>query len=452
MRRSLRIIAGLAVVGIVALLAFIFVPVQATAPVSKLAADWKAEPGHGEYVMYASDCLACHTAEGGKPFAGGRPIASPMGTIWSTNITPDAKTGIGGWTLDQFRASLYDGLRADGTHLYPAMPYENYRKLTEEDVRALYHYFMNEVAPVENRVEETRLAFPFNLRFGMRAWNWLALSGPAGFTPVAAKPEIEQRGQYLVEGPGHCAACHSPRTALMTQDGVSAGEAAFLTGGMVGEWEAAPLRGPASASQLWSVEEMAAYLATGRNAHSAANGEMSLVVKHSLQHLTDRDNIAIAALLKGLDGGDVSLPETFAAKESIARAPAPADAAGEATAAMLTEASPDMPLGARLYLDNCAGCHFVTGKGAPEIFPELAGNTLVTSTETGPFLSVILHGTELPSTRRRPMRLRMQGYAERLSNAEVADLANFVRTAWGNDAPPVSAADVARQRAPAEAH
>src|SRR5690606_20879824 len=160
--------------------------------------------------------------------------------------------------------------------------------------------------------------FPFNLRFGIRAWNWLALSGPAGFTPTA-ETEPEQRGQYLVEGPGHCAACHSPRSRLMAQNGISAGDPAFLGGGVVGGWEAPPLRGAGSSAALWSVEEMAAYLATGRNAYSAANGEMGLVVEHSLQYLTDEDNIAIAAFLKGLDGGEVVLPEGFAAKESTAR-------------------------------------------------------------------------------------------------------------------------------------
>lgn len=169
MKTFLRIIGVLVVIGIIALLAFIFVPVQLTKPTKELAADWKPAEGQGQYVMYASDCMACHTAEGGKPFAGGRPIASPMGTIWTTNITPDKETGIGNWTLDQFRAALYDGIRADGSHLYPAMPYENYRKLTEEDVRALYDYFMHQVEPVNNVVQETKLGFPFNMRFGIRA-------------------------------------------------------------------------------------------------------------------------------------------------------------------------------------------------------------------------------------------------------------------------------------------
>ncbi|SMO81546.1 cytochrome c [Paracoccus laeviglucosivorans] len=447
MSKSLRIIAALAAVGVVGGLAFAFVPVQTTAPVAQLPDDWKPAEGQGKYVMYASDCLACHTADGGEPFAGGRAIASPMGTIWATNITPDPETGIGNWTLDQFRAALYDGIRADGAHLYPAMPYENYRKLTEEDVRALYDYFMHEVPAVQNKVEETKLSFPFNMRFGIRAWNWLALTHDAGFTPADGKTEAEQRGQYLVEGPAHCAACHSPRDMLMAQDGVSVADANFLTGGVVDGWNAPALRGPDSAPQKWDVAEMAAYLATGRNIHSTANGEMGLVVEHSLQHLTDQDNLAIAAFLKGADGAPVEMPENFATLETRALPALDADDAGKETEKMLTEAAPDMALGPRLYLDNCAACHFVSGKGAPEIFPELAANHIVTGSEVSPLISVILNGAEVPSTAKRPMHLVMQGYADRMNDEEVAELSSFLRKAWGNDASAVTAAEVAAVRA-----
>ncbi len=448
MKTFLRTIGALIVLAIVALLAFIFVPVQTTGPTKQLAADWKPAKGQGEYVMYASDCAACHTAPGGKPFAGGLAIASPMGTIWSTNITPDKETGIGNWTLDQFRAALYDGIRADGSHLYPAMPYENYRKLSEEDVRALYDYFMHDVQPVNSANRKTALSFPFNLRFGIRAWNWLALNGDAGFKP-AGKSAVEDRGQYLVEGPAHCAACHSPRDTFMAQDGTKLGDRNFLTGGTLGNWDAPSLRGPDSAPQKWPVTELAAYLATGRNAHAVANGEMGLAVKDSFQHLTDANNLAIAAFLKGMDGAKVNLPKEahdIVPNGPLALPAAPADAKGEKTASMLSQAAPDMPLGARLYIDNCAACHFVTGKGAPGIFPELAGNDLVTAPHAQPLISIILHGTQVASTARRPENLVMQGYADRLNDDEVAALATFVRSGWGNNAGPVSPAEVAAVR------
>ncbi|MCA0996769.1 cytochrome c [Alloyangia pacifica] len=445
MKTFLRIIGGLVVLGIVCLLAFIFVPVQRSAPAEELAANWEPEPGQGEYVMHASDCVACHTAEGGAPLAGGRAIASPMGTIWSTNITPDADTGIGEWSYEDFRAAMVDGIAKGGTHLYPAMPYENYRLMKEEDIRALYDYLMAEVAPVSNEVQETQLKFPFNLRFGIRAWNWLALTHDAGFNPVGAS-ELQDRGQYLVEGPGHCAACHSPRTPFMAQDGVTADEDSFLTGGVIDGWNAPALRGEGSAPQAWSVGELADYLATGRNAHSAANGEMGLVVEHSLQYLTDEDNLAMAAFLKGMDGAKVETPETVADAGPIVTPDPEADDAGRETAEMLISADPEMPLGARLYTDNCIGCHFATGKGAPGIFPELQDNHLVTGSETKPLISVILNGAEVPGTAKRPMTLRMQGYADRMSDDEVAELATWLRKAWGNDAGAVSASDVAAVR------
>ncbi|NDV99921.1 cytochrome c [Salipiger sp. PrR002] len=445
MKTFLRIIGGLVVLGIVCLLAFIFVPVQRSAPAEELAANWEPEPGQGEYVMHASDCVACHTAEGGEPLAGGRAIASPMGTIWSTNITPDAETGIGEWSYDDFRAAMVDGIAKGGTHLYPAMPYENYRLMKEEDIRALYDYLMAEVEPVSNEVQETQLKFPFNLRFGIRAWNWLALTHDAGFNPVGAS-ELQDRGQYLVEGPGHCAACHSPRTPFMSQDGVTADEDSFLTGGVIDGWNAPALRGEGSAPQAWSVGELADYLATGRNAHSAANGEMGLVVEHSLQYLTDEDNLAMAAFLKGMDGAKVETPETVADAGPIVTPDPEADDAGRETAEMLISADPEMPLGARLYTDNCIGCHFATGKGAPGIFPELQDNHLVTGSETKPLISVILNGAEVPGTAKRPMTLRMQGYADRMSDDEVAELATWLRKAWGNDAGAVSASDVAAVR------
>jgi len=449
MKTFLRIVAGLVVFGIVALLAFIFVPVQRTAPAQALAADWQAAVGQGEYVMRAGDCVACHSADGGAFLAGGSPIESPLGKIWSRNITPDVKTGIGGWSLDEFRAVMIDGIRPNGTHLYPAMPYENYRLMHEEDIAALYDYLMNEVEPVNNTVKETELSFPLNLRWGIRAWNWLALTHGPGFV-VAGASDMQDRGQYLVEGPGHCAACHSPRTVFMTQDGVMHGEENFLAGGVINDWNAHALAGSGSVVSDWTVAETAEFLATGRNTHAAANGEMGLVVEHSLQYLTDEDNIAIAAYLKGEDGAATRILDTDALYVSLPQEPA--DEAGLATAEMLTEASPDINLGARLYLDNCSACHFVTGQGGPQIFPPLAGNPLVTGTQTTPLISIILHGGELPSTQLRPMHLVMQGYADRLDDAEVAELASFLRSAWGNDASTVSSPEVAAVRASGAEH
>src|SRR5699024_9340591 len=184
------------------------------------------------------------------------------------------ETGIGAYTLDEFRASLYDGLRKDGAHLYPAMPYENYRFLSEIDVQSMYQYFMQEVPAVRNEVPKTALKFPFNQRWGLRAWNWLVLQDPE-FQPVADNAQLN-RGAYLVQGPTHCAACHSPRNWLMAQDGVSEQGAAFLTGGVVDGWSVPDLRGKDSVTAQWSTQQMAHYLATGRNDHATSVGEMAL--------------------------------------------------------------------------------------------------------------------------------------------------------------------------------
>ena len=446
MKKILSILIALIVLGIVAALALAFAPFKPTPANEALAADWKAEPGRGEYVMRAGDCMACHTAKGGEPMAGGRGIESPMGTIWSSNITPDKETGIGNWTLDQFRAAMVDGVGGHGQQLYPAMPYENYRYMTESDLRALYDYIQTEVKPVKSEVPATSLSFPFNMRFGIRAWNWLALSGEAKFKPMAGD-EQQIRGQYLVEGAGHCAACHSPRTSFMAQNGTRLSDSSFLTGGMVDDWSAPALRGKNARVQQWSAEEIAAYLGTGRNAHAVSNGEMALVVEHSMQYMTDADLNAMAVFLKTMDGQPVeAVPAKVAPVGPRSVAALPADEAGKPTAAMLAAAAADMPAGPRLYLDNCAACHFVSGKGAPGIFPELQGSAMAVGKDAGPLVSVILNGTSSPATDRRPMHLVMQGYADRLTDEEVAQLATFVRNGWGNKASNVSASDVSKVR------
>ena len=449
MKKILSIVFALLVLGVLAALALILVPFKPSPANETLAADWKAEPGRGEYVMRAGDCMACHTAKGGEPLAGGNAIESPMGKIWASNITPDKETGIGNWTLDQFRAAMVDGIGGHGQQLYPAMPYENYRYMKESDLRALYDYLQTEVKPVKNEVQATSLSFPFNMRFGIRAWNWLALSGEADFKPMSGDDQMIS-GQYLVEGAGHCAACHSPRTTFMAQDGTRLSDDNFLKGGVVDGWSAPALRGEQARVQKWTAEEIAAYLGTGRNAHAVANGEMALVVEHSMQYMTDADLNAMAVFLKNMDGKTVeSLSAAVAPAPVNGRSmpPLPADATGKATSDLLTSASPDMPLGARLYLDNCAACHFVSGKGAAEIFPELQGNPMVVAKGAEPLLSVILNGAASSVTERRPMQLVMQGYADRLDDEEVAALANFLRTGWGNQAPNVSASDVSKVRA-----
>jgi mono/diheme cytochrome c family protein len=424
MNTFLRLLAIAAIAAAAAFLAFLYVPVHRTPAQTTLAADYAVPKGAGAYTMRTADCAACHTAEGGQPFAGGRAIISPIGTIYSSNITPDAETGIGDYTLDEFRAALYDGVRPNGSHIYPAMPYENYRKLTEQDVRALYSYFQNQVPPVKAARHANDLSFPFNLSWGLRAWKWVALGDP-GFAASSSDNDLA-RGQYLVEGPGHCGACHSPRNAVMAQVALSDADQAFLSGGQIAGWTAPPLRGERSAIAGWRPDDIILILASGRNAHSAINGEMQLVVRDSTQFMTEKDLGAIAAYLVSLNRATTPLA-----------ANKPTD-----SEKLLASADPSMGLGPRLYLDNCNACHFATGRGADEVFPELDGSSLVTAKSPTGLISMILHGGELPSTAERPQRLRMPGFADRLSDDEIATLATFLRQAWTNKADLVSATAV----------
>lgn len=436
----LRILTGLVLVGLIVLAAIIFMPVRTTPALASLPAEYAPPEGAGEYTMRLADCEACHTAEGGTPFAGGRGIESPLGTIYSTNITPDEETGIGSYSLDEFRAALYDGVRQDGAHLYPAMPYANYRKLSEEDVRALYAFFMEEVEPVSNAGPETDLPFPFNQRWGIRTWKWAALGEPGEVS--ANEDPLYDRGAYLVEGPGHCGACHSPRNVVMGEAGYTAMDDDFLMGGEIDGWTAPALRGPQSAIRHWSAEDLKLYLASGRNNHAGVNGEMRLVVRDSLQFYSPEDLDAVVAYLRTL-GGAQDDDDGAPMEPRTADRLEPEEGGTEAA---LISAEAGMALGPRLYLDNCNACHFVDGRGADQVFPELDGNPLVIAPSPAGLIDTILHGAELPSTEARPYSLRMPGFAERLSDEEVAELATFLRSGWSNTAEAVAIADVTARR------
>ncbi|MBE9603792.1 cytochrome c [Acetobacteraceae bacterium H6797] len=398
------------------------------------AEDEQAVIARGAYLARAGDCVACHTAPGGKEFAGGLAIESNLGKIFSTNITPDRQSGIGGYTEAQFAAALRDGKRADGANLYPAMPYPSYAKLTDEDVHALYVYFMKGVQPVASAAPETRLSFPFNLRFGLAFWNF-AFGNSTRFQPNPQASDEINRGAYLVEGLGHCGSCHTPRGFAMQEQGYTAADDSYLAGGDLNGWVAPSLRGATGASRgfsTWTVEEIVDYLGSGRNNHAAVGGEMKMVVEHSLGYLNDADLKAMAVYLKSIATGAPQQP--------------PSPERARATADRLT-AAVNLSEGERLYLDNCGACHFVTGQGDARVFPKLDGNSIINASNPLALVSTILAGAATPSTDRSPSILPMPGFASRLSDNEVAALATFLRTGWSNNAPAVSAGDVAAIRA-----
>jgi mono/diheme cytochrome c family protein len=397
---------------------------------SVLAAADPALVARGEYLAHAGDCMACHTVPGGKPYAGGLGIKSPLGTIYATNITPDAKAGIGGYTLEQFSRAMREGVRADGARLYPAMPYTAFSKVGDADIAALYAYFMNGVAPVAEKAPETSLTWPFSMRWGLAMWNGMFAPSPKAVAAAEGGDPVA-RGRYLVEGLGHCGSCHTDRGLAMQERAYDGSSADFLSGADVNGWHAPNLRagGEGRGIQAWSDADIAEYLATGRNLHNAVVGEMSLVVEHSTSRLTDADVAAIAAFLK-------SLPGPRAATK----------AAGSDTEAKLAAGVVGVDSGERLYLDNCAACHFVTGMGAPRVFPSLRDNSLVVAKDPTGLLSVILAGARMPSTAKAPADLAMPGFAARLSDEEAAKIATFVRSGWGNTAPAVSAKEAAAVR------
>ena len=247
----------------------------------------------GRMVALASDCAGCHTAPGsGKPFAGGYPLESPLGKIVATNITPSKQFGLGNYTQEELSAAVRDGKRKDGAHLYPAMPYDSYAKMSDEDFAALYAYLMHGVPAVEQPVEETKLPFPFNMRWSMAFWNLLYLD-KTRFQADASKSPEWNRGAYLTEGLEHCSACHTPRNAL----GAELGGAAFLSGAQVDGWEAPALTGLSNAPVPWSADALYGYLRHGHSAeHGSASGPMAPVVRE-LAHLPDTDIHAMATYL-----------------------------------------------------------------------------------------------------------------------------------------------------------
>jgi len=445
LRFLLKLFVFLLVILAIAVLAIIFVPIKRSGPTTQLPENYQVPKGQGQYVAQMGDCAACHTTPNGVAYAGGREVDSPFGTIYATNITP-AQNGIAGWSLDDFRAALQDGVRPDGTLLYPAMPYENYRKLREEDIVALYDYFAHDVQPVDTEVKKTSLIFPFNQRWGIRLWNWIAIAKKPGYEPRYNDVTLD-RGAYLVETLGHCGACHTPRNLILKQKGLDATSADFLTGSSLSGWYAPDLRGENSAVTTWSKEDLYEYLTTGRNTRSAVIGPMRLVVEESLQYTTKEDMAAIIAYLTHIatKKPQAATPDAAASQKqnqprTLALAP---------TTALLTHATPtNMPLGARLYLDNCNACHMVDGKGAAGIFPALDGASMVTASDPAGLIEIILGGARMPSTEQRPADIAMPSFGWRLSDAEVAELVNFLRSSWSNKtSSSVSPGTVAKIRA-----
>ena len=395
-------------------------------------ADPQALIRQGEYLARAGDCVACHTAKDGKPFAGGLPMETPIGTIYSTNITPD-KSGIGDYSFEDFDNAVRHGIAPNGSTLYPAMPYPSYARVNEADMHALYAYFMKGVAPVKHANKPVDIPWPMSMRWPLAMWRWTFAPAVHDFTPVAGQDPVLSRGAYLVEGLGHCGACHTPRALTMQEKALSATDGStFLSGSAPLEgWIAKNLRGDhKDGLGSWDETQLVQFLKTGRSDRSAVFGGMSDVIVHSMQYMSDADLTAIARYLK-------SLPAVDSTDKPHQYDPAVADALWNGD---------DSKRGAAVYIDNCAACHRTDGHGYARVFPALAGNPVLQSEDSTSLIHIVLKGGTLPATHTAPSTFTMPAFDWRLSDQEVADVVNFIRTSWGNRGADVNASDVKSMR------
>jgi mono/diheme cytochrome c family protein len=437
MRRVFFVLISAAVAAFLAALSFAMLPTTTRAISASAATQGDAAMlAKGRYLATAGDCVACHTAAGRQSFAGGLAMVSPIGIIYSSNITPDRNTGIGEYSLNDFDRALRHGISPSGKTLYPAMPYPSYARLRDDDVAALYVYFMHGVTPVHAANRATEIRWPMSMRWPLAIWRKLFAPDPdrLAFTAIHYADPVVASGAYLVQGLGHCGSCHTPRALTLQEKALDESGADYLSGGQVIDgWGAVNLRGNAADGLgRWHKQDLADLLKNGHNvSHAVIGGAMSDVVVHSTQYLRDEDLDAIAAYLKSLSPAhnDAS---TFAMNPATARA---------------LQAGINDSRGAELYVDNCAACHRTDGEGYLRVFPEIAGNSTVLSDDATSLIRLVLEGSRSPATTGAPSRLGMPGFASRLSDDEVAELATFVRQSWGNNASPVREGSVKDIRA-----
>jgi mono/diheme cytochrome c family protein len=368
----------------------------------------------GRYLTRIGDCKSCHTVEGGKPYAGGRPVPTPFGILYSTNITPDADTGIGAWSEADFYRAMHLGIDHQGNRLYPAFPYPSFTHMTRGDVDAIKAY-LDTVKPVRQVDRPPKLSWPYSMRSMLTFWDGLYLH-PGEFKPNPKRSAQWNRGAYLVTGAGHCGACHTPRNFLGAPDRdhpMQGGKAEHVFVPNLGA-------GKRDGLSNWSEQDIVEYLATGSNAHATAAGPMAEEVHMSTQYIKQRDLEAIAVYLKSLPGPQASTP-----------------------------AAPDkdiMQTGRAIYIDDCAGCHMDDGSGLRNAFPPLRHSSAIQAAKPSMLIAVVLEGARSPTTDAKPTGLTMPAFDSKLNDAEVAALVTYVRNAWGNRASSVAKSDVSQLR------
>lgn len=384
-----------------------------------------SETSKGEYLARAGDCVACHSVRGGKAFAGGLRMGTPMGAIYSTNITPDPQTGIGSYSLADFDRAVRSGIAKDGHRLFPAMPFPSYAKISDDDLQALYAFFMKEVPPVNQANKPNEIPWYLSPRWPLALWSF-AFAPKGSYVAHQDHDAAWNRGAYLVEGLGHCGACHTPRGWLFQEKTLDGGSAAFLQGGELDAWSALDLRGDVRTGLgAWSQDDIVTFMKTGHNDRATVFGSMLDVINNSTPYLTDEDLRAIAAYLE-------SLPAT-AQQNGFAY--------NDATTGDLQSNKPKSA-GANIYLGTCAACHGADGKGQAPFMPPLAGNPAVLDGNPSSLINIVLNGAEPLVVKGVPDPYRMPQFRIQLTDEQIAQVLSFVRSAWGNDAEAVTAQQV----------
>lgn len=367
----------------------------------------------GEYLARAGDCMACHTNDAKKPYAGGHGLASPIGTIYATNITPDKTHGIGNYSYEDFEHAIRHGKKPSGDALYPAMPFVSYAKMNDDDVHALYNYFMNEVQPIAEPNIPVQIEWPLSMRLPMDIWN-AVFTNSAVYVPKPEKSDEWNRGAYLVQGLGHCGTCHTPRSATLAEQGIDETSETFLSGAQLGGWYAPNLR----ALREEDDHELFRLLKEGRNSRHVFAGPMKDVTTHSLNHLSDADIQSMIVYLRS-----IQLPV--------------------AEINFITDGVDVKSQGYAIYQEYCSTCHGVDGEGVENVAPVL---TNIGNGEQGRTLNVaqvILAGTE---SVHNPdyIAYQMPSYREKLNNEEIAELTNFImhNADWQNHNETITAEDI----------
>lgn len=386
---------------------------------------------HGEYVARLGNCVACHTTEDGAPLAGGLEMNVPLlGNIYTTNITPDTETGIGNYTYADFDRSMRLGKTKDGHRMYPAMPYTSYAKMSEQDMRALYDFLMDEVQPVRQENIPAEIPFWKDVRWAMGIWNIVA-HDKNPYQAVSNQDDAWNRGAYLVEGLGHCGACHTPRGLMLQEKGLDSSDDDFLAGAPLDFWSASDLRGNNLTGRgRWEVEDHAEFLQTGRNRFGTAIGTMVEVVNNSTRYMSDEDINAMAVYLN-------SFPASEDEGEFVY------DDAETQRLLSLDFSTP----GAQIYYEYCSNCHVTSGNGYYPYQPGLAGNPGVLDPDPSSLINMTLNGSLRLVSSEGPVTTDMPYFRLLLNDQQIAEVLTYTRSAWGNSASSISADQVSEIRA-----